>query len=68
MLMSVEAEDMLKISADFRFYSGQTKLVSIYETLMTSTDRVKLLVSQTNCVGLLILTQFVRCYHERMLL
>ena len=60
MLMSVEAEDILKLSADFCFHSSQTKLISIYETLMTSTNRGKLLVSRSNCDGILILTEFVR--------
>ena len=58
--MSVEAEDILKLSADFCFHSSQTKLISIYETLMTSTNRGKLLVSRSNCDGILILTEFVR--------
>lgn len=66
--MSAEAEDMLKLSADFCFHSGQTKLVSFYETLMTSTNRGKLLVSQSCCDDVLILTGFVRWYRERMLL
>ena len=68
MLMSAEAEDILELSADFCFHSGQTKLISIYETLMTSTNRGKLLVSRSNCVGLLVLTKFVRWYRERVLL
>ena len=65
--MSAEAEDMLKLSADFCFHSSQTKLVSIYETLMTSTNRGKLLVSRSSCDDVLILTGFVRWYRERML-
>ena len=65
--MSAEAEDMLKLSADFCFYSGQTKLVSIYETLMTSTHRGKLLVSGSSCDGIQILTDCVRWRRERML-
>ena len=68
MPMSAEAEDMLKLSADFCFHSGQMKLVSIYEMLMTSTNRGKLLVSQSKCISLMILTEFVRWYRERMLL
>ena len=68
MLMSVEAEDMLKLSADFCLHSGQTKLVSIYETLMTSTNRGKIWVSRSNCDGVLILTEFSRRYRKRMLL
>ena len=43
-----EVEDMLRLSADFCLHSRQTRLISIYETLMTSTNRGKLLVSQSN--------------------
>ena len=68
MLMSAEAEDMLKLSADFCLHSGQTKLVSIYETLVTSTNRGKTWVSRSNCDGVLILTEFSRWYRKRMLL
>ena len=68
MLMSTETEDMLKLSADFCFHSGQINLLSIYETLMTSTIRGKLWVSRSNWDGVLILTKFARWYRERMLL
>ena len=68
MLVSTGAEDMVKLSADFCFHSGQMKLVSIYEALMTSTNRGKLWVSRSNCDGVLILTEFARWYRERMLL
>ena len=43
---SVEAEDMFQISSDFCHHSGQMQLLSCYETLMTSTVRGKLFVSQ----------------------
>ena len=68
MLMSTGTEDMLKLSADFCLRSGQIKLISIYETLMTSTICGKLWVSRSNCDGVLILTKFARWYRERMLL
>ena len=45
MLASAEAEDMLRLSSDFCHQSGQIQLVSCVETLATSTNRGKLLVS-----------------------
>ena len=64
---TAETEDMLRISADFCLHSGQMKLISIYETSMTSTIRGKLMVSRSDHVGLPNLTQSVRSYREKML-
>lgn len=47
MLESEEAEDMLRLSSDFCYESGRIKLISCFETRTTSTDRGRLLVSES---------------------